>query len=63
MKHNPQHKYDCGNCKFNWCCGYTCACHIKDVPEPPKWLQKSLKAIQELLNENFKFRNENTRSN
>ena len=48
--HNPKHKYDCGNCKFNWCCGYLCACNLKESPEPPEWLQRQLKAIQKLLN-------------
>jgi hypothetical protein len=54
-KHKPLHKYDCGNCKFNWCCGYTCACKL-DLPEEPLWLKKQLVAIQKLLNENFKLR-------
>ena len=33
--HNPKHKYDCENCKFNWCCGFTCSCIIYNVSEPP----------------------------
>ncbi len=45
----PRYKYDCGNCKFNWCCGYTCACILKDLPDPPDWLQKNLKTIHDLL--------------
>jgi hypothetical protein len=23
---NPRWEYDCGHCKFHWCCGPTCAC-------------------------------------
>lgn len=31
--HNPKHKYDCENCKFNWCCGFECNCKLFDVPD------------------------------
>jgi len=48
-KHNPKYKYDCGNCKFNWNCGLTCSCVLKDVPEPPPWLVKQLGSIQKLI--------------
>ena len=37
-KHNPRYIYDCERCKFNWCCGYTCACILEKpprLPEPP----------------------------
>ncbi len=27
--HAPRHQYDCARCKFAWCCGPQCACHIK----------------------------------
>lgn len=33
-KHNPKHKYDCKNCKFNWCCGFKCSCKLQ-LPEAP----------------------------
>lgn len=40
VKHNPQYYYDCDNCKFNWNCGYTCACALKltgkKYPEAPE---------------------------
>lgn len=54
--HNPKHKYDCGNCKFNWCCGYTCVCNLKNYPEPPEWLQKQLASIQILIDNEFASR-------
>ena len=49
-EHNPQYKYDCGNCKFNWCCGYTCSCLFHDLPAPPEWLQKNIRSITKLMN-------------
>jgi hypothetical protein len=55
MEHNPKHRFDCGNCKFNWCCGYTCACKLNDVPAEPQWLRKQLQSIQKILDENFKL--------
>ena len=27
--HAPRWQYDCERCKFAWCCGPQCACHIK----------------------------------
>ena len=27
--HAPRWKYDCERCKFAWCCGPQCACHIE----------------------------------
>ena len=27
--HAPRWQYDCARCKFAWCCGPQCACHIK----------------------------------
>jgi hypothetical protein len=39
--HDPQHSYDCGRCKFSWCCGYTCACHYKyRLPAPPDSIKR-----------------------
>jgi hypothetical protein len=34
-KDKPKHKYDCENCKFNWCCGFSCTCKL-NLPEPPE---------------------------
>lgn len=34
-KHNPKHEYDCENCKFNWCCGFSCSCGLKNLPKAP----------------------------
>ena len=40
-KHNPKHKYDCANCKFNWCCGFSCRCNqlnpatVRPLPDAP----------------------------
>ncbi len=32
-------QYDCEDCRFNWCCGYRCACALRinqrDLSEPP----------------------------
>lgn len=27
--HHPRWKYDCERCKFAWCCGPQCACHLE----------------------------------
>jgi hypothetical protein len=36
LKHAPRWQYDCGNCKFAWCCGPTCSCSLKHrLPDPP----------------------------
>lgn len=35
-KDKPKHKYDCENCKYNWCCGFSCSCILKNLPEPPE---------------------------
>ena len=35
-KHVPKHKYDCENCKFNWCCGFSCNCVLTYAAEPPE---------------------------
>ena len=34
--HNPQWKYDCTNCKFNWNCGPLCHCVLCGYPDPPE---------------------------
>lgn len=33
--HNPQHRYDCGRCKYSWCCGLLCACSLRSLGPPP----------------------------
>lgn len=35
--HAPRYRFDCGRCKFSWCCGTTCHCNLKkkDHAEPP----------------------------
>lgn len=43
-EHNPRWKYDCGNCKFNWCCGPTCHCGLHRLPEPPRERQDEVDA-------------------
>ena len=48
MKHNPQYKYDCDNCKFNWCCGYVCACNLRQLPEPPEHVVQKVKEAQDV---------------
>ena len=46
--HAPRYRYDCGRCKFSWCCGTTCACNLKkkDHPEPPN--TRKLQVAQDL---------------
>ena len=37
QEHAPRWQYDCARCKFAWCCGPQCACHIKGkMPEARK---------------------------
>lgn len=43
--HNPRYAYDCDPCKFNWCCGPTCAClFFGTLPKPPKARQREVDA-------------------
>lgn len=42
--HEGKHRYDCKDCKFNWCCGPLCACHI--LTPAPKQRQKDINWIQ-----------------
>jgi len=44
--HNPKHKYDCGNCKMSWCCGYVCACGLRRLPEPTDSIKNEVKKQQ-----------------
>lgn len=39
IENKPLHQYDCKNCKFNWCCGYTCGCVHWNLPLPPNEIQ------------------------
>jgi len=34
--HEPRYRYDCGRCKFAWCCGPQCDCVLKGMQQPPK---------------------------
>ena len=36
VEHAPRYKYDCENCKFNWCCGFDSNCILHYKPDPPK---------------------------
>ena len=31
---SPRHLYDCGHCRFAWCCGPLCACFPKIAIKP-----------------------------
>lgn len=44
---NPRFYYDCGHCKFNWCCGELCACH-SGLPPAPKDRQKAVDKWQRI---------------
>jgi hypothetical protein len=35
--HAPREQYDCDRCKFSWCCGSLCSCHLQlaSLPVPP----------------------------
>jgi hypothetical protein len=49
INHNPRYRYDCENCKFSWCCGYSCACGLYGYPDPPKEiLNKVIKEVHKL---------------
>jgi hypothetical protein len=53
-EHNPQYAYDCGNCKFSWCCGFTCGCIAQrggKLPDPPIKVQLSVNG--ELMKHGF----------
>lgn len=50
INHAPRYHYDCGRCKFSWCCGPTCKCgplHDQTgnlLPEPPRKRQDEVDA-------------------
>ena len=53
MKHDPKYKYDCSNCKFNWCCGISCQCVLKGFPNPPKNIQIKHAEVVQKINQNL----------
>lgn len=44
--HTPRWQYDCDRCKFAWCCGSLCSCHLQrsGLPVPPDARQKQVDA-------------------
>jgi hypothetical protein len=46
MKHAPRHKYDCGRCKFSWCCGPCCGCLLREAARPPR--ERALEVVDSL---------------
>ena len=61
---DPKFTYDCKNCKFNWNCGYACACiYDGKLPNPPKAIQ--LKVNKALVTEGYfpKFSTEGDNDN
>ncbi len=52
-KHQPRYQYDCGRCKFSWCCGFKCWCIYKHtLPDPPRTIKKAVD--RELVSLGFK---------
>lgn len=47
MTHDPRHEYDCERCKFSWCCGYLCACVLREALLPLKELAAEVERLQE----------------
>ena len=45
--HAPRYKRDCARCKFSWCCGELCACHISGKPPTPKTRREEVEMLQE----------------
>lgn len=43
----PRFLYDCGHCKFNWCCGELCACS-SGLPRAPKDRQSAVDKWQRI---------------
>lgn len=45
--HAPRYRFDCGRCKFSWCCGTACHCNLrkKDYPDPPD--ERKLRVAQD----------------
>ena len=37
--HEPRWRFDCGRCKFSWCCGMCCHCNLRktDYPDTPDY--------------------------
>ena len=55
--HKPRYKFDCDRCKFNWCCGYTCVCVLRNASDPPLTVKKLVN--QALLDAGFSIEFEN----
>jgi hypothetical protein len=41
----PLYAYDCGKCRFNWCCGPLCAC-LPNLPATPPERVKEVMRLQ-----------------
>jgi hypothetical protein len=56
--HTPRFLYDCGNCKFSWCCGYGCVCALRGMSvvlrETPMEVKR--KVFRELVRINWPHR-------
>ena len=54
VDHDPQHRYDCGRCKFSWNCGLACSCVLdSDYPDPPESVR--LDRLRAFLEEGDRF--------
>jgi len=53
VNHNPQHRYDCDNCKFNWNCGLSCSCGLRGLPSAPESVK--LARVKAFLDEGDRF--------
>lgn len=63
MNHNPKYKYDCYNCKFNWNCGYGCACVLKGLDNPPIPIQIEVNLVRLLDGSTIEFENIHEKEN
>jgi len=55
MEHSPRHRFDCGRCKFSWCCGLACQCNLRksDYDAPPE--EVKLARLHAFLNSGTRF--------
>jgi hypothetical protein len=43
----PHYEYDCGHCRFSWCCGPLCACAMAHkVPKAPLKRRRQVQQAQ-----------------
>lgn len=49
----PRHVYDCGHCKYAWCCGPLCACVI-NLPKAPPARMRHVREMQARWRKNLK---------